>query len=322
MSVLSSPRASHPLKRLQIAVFLSLLYIWAGTAAAEKIDVNTAPLEKLVKIIHIGETRAGELIFLRPFSSLDELTGIKGIGEARLLDIKKQGLAWVASQLPESEQEQPIGPDSEKIGEEQIYPTAAIRINEILPSPEGFDETEEWIEIFNQDDFEVDLFKWQITDIAGQTTTYTFPEETKISAQGFLVLGRPESKIILNNDGDGLNLIEPDGRIIDSISYEKAPRGQSYNYQEAGWFWSSGLTPGSANIMPVPISGTEKKDKKAVPLEKSEEVLIDEPLMIYDIRNENFPKPFSPLSIASVLAVSSGISILVLKRKIKKNLTN
>lgn len=66
--------------------------------AAEKIDINTAPLEDLVQIIHIGETRASELISLRPFSSLDELTDIKGIGEARLNDIKKQGLAWVATE--------------------------------------------------------------------------------------------------------------------------------------------------------------------------------------------------------------------------------
>jgi len=64
--------------------------------AAEKIDINTAPLEELIKIIHIGETRASQLISLRPFSTLDELTKIKGLSEARVNDIKSQGLAWVA----------------------------------------------------------------------------------------------------------------------------------------------------------------------------------------------------------------------------------
>ncbi len=61
----------------------------------ERIDINSAPLEDLVKIIHIGEVRAKELISLRPFSSLDDLAKIKGINKTRVEDIKKQGLAWV-----------------------------------------------------------------------------------------------------------------------------------------------------------------------------------------------------------------------------------
>lgn len=83
---------------------LSVFLILAGAisanfvSASERIDINTAPLEDLMKIIHIGEVRAVELISLRPFSSLDELTKIKGVGEARLKDIKKQGLAWVADE--------------------------------------------------------------------------------------------------------------------------------------------------------------------------------------------------------------------------------
>lgn len=83
---------------MKTLVFLSVVFclLLAGSAQAEKIDINTAPLEELTKIIHIGETRARELIASRPFSSLDELTKIKGIGEARVGDIKEQGLAWVA----------------------------------------------------------------------------------------------------------------------------------------------------------------------------------------------------------------------------------
>jgi len=67
----------------------------SGSSVIEKIDINSAPSEDLVKIIHIGEIRAKELIFLRPFSSLDDLDRIKGISKTRVEDIKKQGLAWV-----------------------------------------------------------------------------------------------------------------------------------------------------------------------------------------------------------------------------------
>ena len=67
------------------------------TRAGSTIDINSAPLEELIQIIHIGETRALELISLRPFSSLDDLVRIKGIGQSRIEDIKEQGLAWVWS---------------------------------------------------------------------------------------------------------------------------------------------------------------------------------------------------------------------------------
>lgn len=62
-----------------------------------------------MKIIHIGEVRAQELISLRPFASLDDLTRIKGIGEARVKDIKEQGLAWVSQ--PPQEQAPPAKTD-------------------------------------------------------------------------------------------------------------------------------------------------------------------------------------------------------------------
>ena len=72
-------------------------------SASEKIDINTAPLEDLVEIVHIGESRAKELIFLRPFSSIDDLAKIKGIGPSRINDIKKQGLAWVSAETLKTE---------------------------------------------------------------------------------------------------------------------------------------------------------------------------------------------------------------------------
>jgi len=59
------------------------------------VDINTAPSTELVEIIHISEVRAAELIMLRPFSSVNDMVRIDGIGLARLADIKAQGLAQV-----------------------------------------------------------------------------------------------------------------------------------------------------------------------------------------------------------------------------------
>lgn len=317
---------------LSRAAALLLFFIWVGTVemflanfilAAEKIDINAASLEDLVKIIHIGETRARELISLRPFSSLDELIKIKGIGEARLKDIKEQSLAWIAPQSqPEIQLEPQPKPESEKPAindsRQRTY-SAGVAINEILPSAEGSDEKEEWIEVFNQNNFEVNLSSWQILDVIGATKTYTFPEETKISPQGFLIFSRPITKITLNNDGDGLNLIRPDGRIIDSVNYEKAPRGQSYNRTETGWAWSETLTPGLANIIPSPILETKKVESSKE--EVGEQTPKKETERELAAIGEQIPKEPSRSSLVFLLAISLavffGVIILTLKKKVK-----
>jgi len=70
--------------------------LWAITAYAPvRVNINTASLEELIKIIHIEEERAKEIIELRPFASLDDLDKVSGIGPARLRDIKAEGIAYV-----------------------------------------------------------------------------------------------------------------------------------------------------------------------------------------------------------------------------------
>lgn len=59
------------------------------------LDINSASETELQEITHIGPALANALIKLRPYHSVDELTTIKGIGPARLQDIKSQGLACV-----------------------------------------------------------------------------------------------------------------------------------------------------------------------------------------------------------------------------------
>jgi DNA uptake protein ComE-like DNA-binding protein len=61
----------------------------------QQVDVNSASIDDLIRIIHIGEVRATELIQLRPFRTLDDLTRINGIASSRLNDIKNQAIACV-----------------------------------------------------------------------------------------------------------------------------------------------------------------------------------------------------------------------------------
>lgn len=59
------------------------------------VNVNTASVQELVRIIHIGPARAEAILDLRPFQSVEDLVRVNGIGSAHLQDIISQGLACV-----------------------------------------------------------------------------------------------------------------------------------------------------------------------------------------------------------------------------------
>lgn len=61
------------------------------------IDINTASIEELQNIIHIGPVRAEEIVQLRPFQSVDDLTRVNGIGPARMKDIIAENKACVSN---------------------------------------------------------------------------------------------------------------------------------------------------------------------------------------------------------------------------------
>ncbi|WP_440895044.1 MBL fold metallo-hydrolase [Amphibacillus sp. Q70] len=59
------------------------------------IDINSASVDELMGIIHIGEVRANDIVDLRPFESVEALIKVDGIGEARLADIISEQKACV-----------------------------------------------------------------------------------------------------------------------------------------------------------------------------------------------------------------------------------
>ncbi len=201
------------------------------------------------------------------------------------------------------------------------YPTGVV-INEILPSPEGTDDQGEWIELYNQNNFEVDLSGWKIEDMEGAKTTYAFDKNTKIAPNGFLVLKRPETKITLNNSEDGLNLFWPNDKIVDSLSYIKASVNQSYNRVASDWQWSANLTPGSANKVIQPASNslpkTQNSDNNIV--EAGLAGLKGYPSQNINTNQEEMKNnnPWFLFFTAIIITIISAIIVLILKMRFKE----
>ena len=302
-------------KFLFILLFLAFpIFVLAG-----QIEINTASIKQLDEITGVGPVLAQRIIDGRPYSSVDDLLKVKGIGEKTLQKIKDQGLAFVTvtatSDVAVVEKPAKLAEDSPP----PVYPTGVV-INEILPSPEGADDQNEWIELYNTNNFEIDLSGWIVKDKSGATIKYSLPEDTKISAYGYLILKRLDTKITLNNTTDGLFLYWPNENIIDSMVYEKAPANQSYNKTNTGWQWSTSLTPGVKNII-VQNNNIQK-------IQKSDNIESLPKLEKFDNNNEisagvaNISQSANPWFLfitAIIITIISAITMLFIKLNLKKH---
>jgi len=193
------------------------------------------------------------------------------------------------------------------------YPNGIV-INEVLPSPKGSDAENEYIEIFNKNDFKVDISEWSLQDIKGAIKTFVFPSNTIIQTLNYLVFYRPQTKITLNNSGDGLKLLKPNTEIADEIYYEKAELGKSFNRIEEIWEWSLNLTPGKENKTEVQLQ--EIPGVKDFPTHKTEVRLQEKPEV--GLQNSQLSNNFFSILLTGLpISLVSGGLILALKRKMK-----
>lgn len=127
--------------------------------------------------------------------------------------------------------------------EETLLP---IQISEVLPNPVGDDTQLEWIELYNPTESDVLLDGWNISDVYGAVTTYSFTHNI-ISAHSFYVLERSESSITLNNDQEQIVLRSPVGQLVSTAVMTTIPEGKSFSFIDGAWVWTDPPTKGFAN---------------------------------------------------------------------------
>jgi len=138
-----------------------------------------------------------------------------------------------------------------------------IEISEFLPNPKGTDNEGEFVEIYNPNDFEVNLVNWQIDDDEGGSKSFEFGSDLWLGAKDFYTLTRKESGLALNNNHDAIRVLNPQGNIVDEVRYEKSFEDQSYSrIGDDQWVWTANITPEEENVVTVlssPVSTTVVK---------------------------------------------------------------
>jgi hypothetical protein len=199
-----------------------------------------------------------------------------------------------------------------------------VFINEVLPSPEGPDTENEWIEIYNANNFSVDISGWQIKDTVGSIRKYNFVYGSIIPSQGFLILMSPQTKISLQNNGDGLILTNTKNDVVDQVTYPKALANQSYNRVglTTNWQWSLALTPGKPNIIknsiPTSLNPTEPTPPINANISQNQNA---SPSFNDNNKSTNKPSFNFNFLIGILVTLASTTIVLILSKKFSPNNT-
>ncbi|MEW6568079.1 MAG: lamin tail domain-containing protein [Chloroflexota bacterium] len=145
-----------------------------------------------------------------------------------------------------------------------------VVINEVLIRPHydwegtgGVNTGDEFIELYNLGPAPVHLRGWLLDDIGGGgSQPYALPGVT-LDPHAFAVFYHSRTHIALNDAGDSVRLLAPDGRLIDEITYRRV-RAYNLSYgrlPDGSDHLAYGLwpTPGQANLLFVePIRTAER----------------------------------------------------------------
>jgi hypothetical protein len=125
---------------------------------------------------------------------------------------------------------------------------SGIVLNEFLPRPAAGGQ--EFIELYNTSGVPADLSGWQLDDGPTGTSPHTLPAGTVIQPGGYLAFEQAATNVGLNDDGDTVRLLRPDGTTADEWAYQPAPAaGVSVARLPDGGAWrTDGIpTPGQPN---------------------------------------------------------------------------
>ncbi len=104
-------------------------------------------------------------------------------------------------------------------------PTSTVRITRLLPNPPGDDSQNEEATLKNIGGVAVSLVGWKLRDLAGQT--WALDELGTLQPGQEKTIRRQGQAMALNNNGDSVNLVDPTGKTIQTVTYPSVVEGET-----------------------------------------------------------------------------------------------
>lgn len=108
--------------------------------------------------------------------------------------------------------------------EDALPPQPAVRVVGLLPNPAGSDDINEEATLKNTGTQQINLTGWKLRDLAG--TTWTLDSLGTLSPGQQKSIRRNNQRMALNNNGDTVELINPSGTVMQTISYGPVVEGE------------------------------------------------------------------------------------------------
>lgn len=163
-------------KSFFILVFILLIANISAQCNETQIDINSASVEELDNLAGIGPAYAERIIAMRPFSSVDDLINVSGIGNKTLDKIKQQRLACVNENEVDSQSEEN---NSEALQEESAE-------NETI---EEIKETKVIEDYNREEDAEENISAKELNSITLNAKSIKSEESTEFSGKNLAFFG-------------------------------------------------------------------------------------------------------------------------------------
>jgi hypothetical protein len=124
-----------------------------------------------------------------------------------------------------------------------------LKITEMLPNAIGSDEGNEFIELYNPNDSDVNLSNYVFYVGANDTKFYSFPAGSQIGAGQYMAFSNDDIKFTLVNTTSSVRLSSADGTLIDETPvYDNPKDGMAWAVIDGVWQYTNQPTPGSVNL--------------------------------------------------------------------------
>lgn len=148
--------------------------------------------------------------------------------------------------------------------------SAQVVINELMAANSStindpdFDESADWVELYNNSSEELDLSAYFLTDDLELPHKWSIPTGTTIAAYGYLIIWADSentglhTSFNLSSDGEEIGLFDNGLNLIDTLRYSLQKTNISYGRHldgEPDWYWFQKPTPGSSNNTSNPFLG-------------------------------------------------------------------